>query len=213
MREWLNLFITSFVSLLAIVNPFGNAPLFLAFTEEKSQQEKTKIAFRASLACLIILLTFIFFGKYILLFFRITITDFQIAGGILIFVVGLNMLHARHPRTKSIPQEQEEAQEKEDIAVVPLAIPILRGPGAIATAMVLAHQAQTFNGRLLVAFSAFLTALITFFIFKESVRVFNYLGQTGINILTRLMGLILTVKAVEFVIQGLYSAFPHLSPK
>ena len=207
---WLNFFFTAFISLFAIVNPFGNAPLFLTFTEDKTEKERTQIAFRSSLASMIILLAFIFLGKYILLFFRITISDFQIAGGIIIFVVGLNMLQVRHPRTKSIPQEQEEAMEKEDISIVPLGIPILSGPGAIATAMVLAYQSGHLFGKVLVAIGAILTAGFTFFIFKESIRLIKFLGHTGINLLTRLMGLILMVKAVEFVVQGIYSAFPQL---
>ena len=99
---------------------------------------------------------------------------------------------------------------KEDISIVPLGIPILSGPGAIATAMVLAHQSGHLFGKILVSIGAILTAGFTFFIFKESIRLIKFLGHTGINLLTRLMGLILMVKAVEFVVQGIYFAFPQL---
>ena len=127
--ETLNFYLTAFISLVAIVNPFGNAPLFAVWTEGRSATEQRKIALRASLTSFIILLVFIFFGEYVLKFFQITIPAFKIAGGILIFIIGLSMINVLTPRESSTPQEEKEAVEKDDISVVPMGVPILSGPG------------------------------------------------------------------------------------
>lgn len=207
----LNFFVTAFVSLFAIVNPFGNAPLFLSLTEGRSAKEQQRIALRAAVTSFLILAAFIFFGKPILSFFRVTIPAFQIAGGILIFIIGITMLRAFHFWARSTPEEEKEASEKQDVAVIPLGIPILTGPGAITTAMVLTFQRTGLEARLVVALSAVLVCLIAYLVFRESSYLMRIMGNTGINILTRLMGLLLTVIAAQFIINGLLAVFPFLS--
>ena len=213
--EWLNFFLTSFISLFAIMNPLGNTAVFLGMTEGRTEGEKKRIALRAALTSFIVILGFILAGKQILFFFRITIPAFEIAAGVLIFIIGLTMLSAFRLWMKSTPNEEKEAaarvSERQDVAIIPLGIPIVSGPGAITTAMVLAFQRPGIEARITVVVAAALVSIITYFVFAESTYLFRLLKQTGINILTRLMGLLLTVMAVQFLINGLKMAFPFLA--
>ena len=208
--EALTFLINCFVALFAIVNPVGNAPLFLSFTGNCTPSERKQTAFRAALTCLIVLFVFVFLGKGILYLFRVTIPAFQIAGGALIFIIGLTMLHAFRLWVKSTPSEEQEAVEKEEVGVIPLGIPILAGPGAITTAMVFAFEYAGPEGKIMVCIAVILTSLISYFVFAGSNWLMKIMGNTGINILTRLMGLLLTVKAVQFALAGLTAAFPGL---
>lgn len=192
----------SFSLIFFIVDPLGNIPIFLALTEGVSAQEKKKIAWRACIASFFILLVFAFIGDWILRLFRVTISSFQIAGGILIFIIALSMLQARRSRTKSTPEEEHERAEGEDVAIFPLAIPMLSGPAAITTVMVLINLSSSFAHRMIVILCILVTTLCSYWIFKQSARLMNLLGQTGINVLMRLMGLLLAVISVQFVIDG-----------
>ena len=186
--------------LAAVFNPDRGPP----------EKEKKRVALRAAITSLLILLAFVLLGKQILFFFRITIPAFQIAGGILIFIIGLTMLHAFRLWVKSTPTEEKDWTEKPDVGVIPLGIPILSGPGAITTIMVLVFQHPDFQGRAIVGGAAVVVCVIAFVIFAELTYLIRLLGQTGINIFTRLMGLLLTVMAVQFLINGLRAAFPFL---
>jgi multiple antibiotic resistance protein len=190
-----------------IVDPLGNAPVFLSITGGKSAAERNRTALRASLVTFLILLVFAFVGEWILKLLRVTISSFQIAGGILIFIIALSMLQARRSRAKSTPQEEHEKHEGEDVAIFPLAIPMLSGPAAITTVMVLINLSTSLAQRALVILAIFLTCLFTCLILRASGRVLALLGQTGINVLTRLMGLLLAVISVQFVIDGVKDAF------
>jgi multiple antibiotic resistance protein len=194
-----------------IVDPLGNAPVFLTLTGSKSTAERNRTALRASLATFLILLIFAFVGEWILKLLRVTISSFQIAGGILIFIIALSMLQARRSRAKSTPQEEQEKHEGEDVAIFPLAIPMLSGPAAITTVMVLINLSTSITQRLLVVLAIFLTCLFTYLILRASGRVLNLLGQTGINVLTRLMGLLLAVISVQFVIDGIKEVFLQIA--
>jgi multiple antibiotic resistance protein len=189
------------------VDPLGNIPVFLAITQGKSPQERNRTALRASLVTFLILVVFAFVGEWILKLLRVTLSSFQIAGGILIFIIALSMLQARRSRAKSTPQEEHERPEGEDVAVFPLAIPMLSGPAAITTVMVLINLSTSLTQRALVILAIFLTCLFTYLILRASGRVLGVLGQTGINVLTRLMGLLLAVISVQFVIDGVKAAF------
>jgi multiple antibiotic resistance protein len=195
-----------------IVDPLGNIPVFLAMTQGKSPDEKRKTAFRASLVTFLILLVFAFVGEWILKLLRVTISSFQIAGGILIFIIALSMLQAQRSRAKSTPQEEHEKLEGEDVAIFPLAIPMLGGPAAITTVMVLINLSTSALQRGLVILAIFLTSLFCYLILAASVQLMRGLGQTGINILTRLMGLLLAVISVQFVIDGIKAAFLQTLP-
>jgi multiple antibiotic resistance protein len=194
-----------------IVDPLGTAPIFLSITEGKSAQERNRTALRASVITFLILLVFAFVGEWILRLLRVTISSFQIAGGILIFIIALSMLQARRSRAKSTPREEHEKHEGEDVAVFPLAIPMLSGPAAITTVMVLINLSTSPLQRALVILAIFLTCLLTYLILRASGRVLGLLGQTGINVLTRLMGLLLAVISVQFVIDGIKEVFLQIT--
>lgn len=203
MYSTLEFALISFSLIFFIVDPLGNIPIFLALTESASSEERKKIARRASLASFFILLLFAFIGEWILRLFRVTMSSFQIAGGILIFIIALSMLQARRSRAKSTPEEEHERSEGEDVAIFPLAIPMLSGPAAITTVMVLINLSNSFTQRALVILSLLITSGSCYLIFRQSARLMNLLGQTGINVLTRLMGLLLAVISVQFVIDGI----------
>lgn len=193
----------SFSLIFFIVDPLGNIPIFLALTEEVGAKERKKIAWRACMASFFILFVFAFIGEWILHLFRVTISSFQIAGGILIFIISLSMLQARRSRAKFSPEEERERAEGEDVAIFPLAIPMLSGPAAITTVMVLINLSTSFTHRVIVVLCILITTLCCYWIFKQSARLMNLLGQTGINVLMRLMGLLLAVISVQFVIDGI----------
>ncbi len=195
--------IISLSTVFFIVDPLGNIPVFLAITEGRSAEERKKIAYRASLATFLILVLFAFVGEWILRLLRVTISSFQIAGGILIFIIAISMLQARRSRTRSTPQEEHEPHEGEDVAIFPLAIPMMSGPAAITTVMVLINLSKTITQRAMVILAISLTSLACYWILRESGRLLQVLRQTGINVLTRLMGLLLAVVAVQFVIDGI----------
>ncbi|MBM4331787.1 MAG: NAAT family transporter [Deltaproteobacteria bacterium] len=190
-----------------IVDPLGNIPVFLTVTDNSSPEEKRKIARRASLATFLILVVFAFIGEWILKLFRVTISSFQIAGGILIFIIAISMLQARRSRAKSSPEEEHERLPEEDVSIFPLAIPLLGGPAAITSVMVLINLSPSWTQRIVVITAIGLTSLSCYGIFLESTRLLRLLKQTGLNVLTRLMGLLLAVIAVQFVIDGLKEAF------
>jgi multiple antibiotic resistance protein len=201
----------AFSMIFFIVDPLGNIPVFLALTEEASPAERNRTARRASIVTLLILLLFAFIGEWILRLFRVTISSFQIAGGILIFIIALSMLQARRSRAKSSPEEEHGRLQQEDISIFPLAIPMLSGPAAITTVMVLINLSASFTQRMIVILAIILTSLCCYFIMKESGRLLRVLRKTGINVLTRLMGLLLAVIAVQFVINGIKTVFTEIA--
>jgi multiple antibiotic resistance protein len=196
-----------------IVDPLGNIPFFLAITEGADRQNRRKTALRASLVSFFILLLFAFVGRWILRLFRVDISSFQIAGGILIFIIALSMLQAKRSRTKSTPQEEQERVAADDVAVFPLAIPMLAGPAAITTVMVLINLTVSPLQKGLVVAAIVLTCFFTYWIFRESSRLLGLLGQTGINVLTRLMGFLLAVISVQFVIDGIKAVISQIMTK
>jgi multiple antibiotic resistance protein len=162
------------------------------------------------MTCFVVLAAFTFGGHYILRFFGVTVPAFRVAGGIILFMVAIQMLQVKPARIRISPEEEKEGVEKEDIAVVPLAIPMLSGPGAITTVIVLGSEHEGWTPRLLIMLSSLLTSLISYIIFSRSVSMARVLGKSGVNILTRIMGLILAVIAVEIVVSGIRGMFPRL---
>ncbi len=200
----------SFVSLFAIVDPVGNIPVFVSLMEDRTWDEVRSIAKRASITVFITLSLVSLAGKPILKAFGITLSSFRIGGGILLFAIALDMLHAKVSRVKHSAEEREEVLEKEDIGVVPLGIPLLAGPGAMTQSIILYQANSSFLYRFGFFLSIFLVSVASFFAVKGSSKVKKYLGSSGINIVKRLMGLILMAVAVQFVLDGLKGAFPGL---
>ncbi len=201
-------FLHIFVPLFIIVDPIGCIPLFLGLTEGFPEKKKRKLAFKASLVAAGVLSAFALLGDRILLYFDISVSSFRVAGGLILLLIALQMLQAQPRATKSLPEEEEESRQKEDMAVVPLGVPILAGPGAITTVLVLTAGEKHASFRLEVVLAVVLVSLLTFIIFWHASRIACFLGQTGTNLFVRLTGLILAVISVEYMAKGLGELFP-----
>lgn len=193
----------TFISLLVVVEPIGAVPLFLTLTQHQSPLQRSKTANRAIFAVFVILLLSALAGKAILELFGISLASFKVAGGILFLFMGLEMINAQPSRTRQTPEEQEEAEHRDDVAIVPLALPQLAGPGAIGSVILLAQRGPFFPHILLVTAIIALVALSAWACLRLAVPMGKALGKTGINIFTRVMGLIVVAIAVEFMVGGL----------
>jgi len=192
-----------FTSVLFIVDPFAVIPSFLAMTERDSPAMRRVLARRGAWTCAITLTLFALGGSLIFKLFGITIGAFKIAGGVLIGLNALDMVQARRSSQRETPAEKAEGTAKEDIGILPLGVPMLAGPGAISTVMVLALGSKSWITTTALYVSIALTALISFLTLSAASLIERRLGQTGIRILTRLMGLVLCAIAVQFIIDGL----------
>ena len=194
----------SFTSIFTLINPLGILPIYLTLTESISRQERTKINRRGIVTAGIVLIIFSFIGNYIFSFYGITIHAFRIAGGILFFRIGLNMVESKLSRTKATPQEEEEAQMKEVFAYTPLGIPMIAGPGAITSAVILSGDGFNVYNKITFILVLFFSLLLTYLIFQTAGRISKFLGIIGIRIMQRIMGLLLMVIAVQFIIDGIF---------
>lgn len=192
-----------FTSVLFIVDPFAAVPSFLAMTERDTPAQRRILARRGAWTCAITLTAFALGGSLIFTIFGITIGAFKIAGGVLIGLNALDMVQARRSQQRETPVEKAEGIQKDDIGIMPLGVPMLAGPGAISTVMVLTLGAKHLVPTLAVYGSIALTALISFYVLAAASLVERRLGQTGMRILTRLMGLVLCAIAVQFIIDGI----------
>ena len=192
-----------FTSVLFIVDPFAVIPSFLAMTERDSPAMRRVLARRGAWTCAITLTLFALGGSLIFKLFGITIGAFKIAGGVLIGLNALDMVQARRSSQRETPAEKAEGTAKEDIGILPLGVPMLAGPGAISTVMVLALGSKNWETTATLYGSIALTAFISFLTLSAASMLERRLGQTGMRILTRLMGLVLCAIAVQFIIDGL----------
>ncbi|GAC1360155.1 MAG: MarC family protein [Polyangiales bacterium] len=197
---------TSFPSIFSIVDPIAALPAFLALTGHYSRAEQRSIAFRSTVTLIIVLCTFAATGTAIFHFFGITVPAFKVAGGILLFWTALDMIQAKHQRARTTPEEKHEAESKSDVAVIPIGIPLLSGPGAIATVTVLAARAHGPAEKAAIYASILMVAALTFVTFFFAYGLVRLLRQTGINIASRIMGLILAATAAQFVLDGWHEA-------
>ncbi len=194
--------ILSFGSLFVIVDPLTTVPAFLAMTERNSIRERVRMAKLACFVTFLILMVFYFGGARILGAFGITVTAFEIAGGVLLFIIALDMLRARRTALKETPEEQAEGMSKEDIAVTPLAIPMLAGPGAITAVILLESRSISFAHHAIAVSSICVVSLITFLVLRlAAVRSRIFSGIT-LRVISRIMGLLLAAIAVQFIING-----------
>lgn len=196
-------FLLSFAAIFFIVDPIGLVPIFLSMTSRHSAQKCRRMAWRACLTASVVLVFFALAGALVLDIFSLTLGAFRVAGGLLLLLTALDMLRAKHAATRTSPEEEEEGVALDDIAIVPLAMPLLAGPGAIATAMVLiAQHGKTWQGSAAVVGAILLTMLIAYVLLRSAQQVKRILGQTGIAVLERVFGLILAAIAVQFVFDG-----------
>jgi multiple antibiotic resistance protein len=190
-------------SIFFLVDPFAAIPAFLAITAGADRKRQQRMARRGALTCFIVLTTFALAGKFIFRMFGITLPAFEIAGGIILLLIGIDMIEARRSPTQESSDETAEAAGKDDAGIVPLGIPMLAGPGAISSVMILVGQALK-SWELMVVLSAIaLTAAMSYVILSGANRVRGLMGETGIRILVRIMGLLLVGLAVQFFINGL----------
>ena len=195
--------LVAFTSVFFLVDPFAAIPPFLVMTAGISPSERRRMAKRASITCFVVLCVFALAGGLIFRLFGITLPALKIAGGLLLFLIGMEMLQAKQSGTKEAPGETEEACHKEDVGIIPLGIPLLAGPGAISNVMVLMGQTPTWAQAAPVFIAIGLTSVAAFVILAMAGRIRELMGETGIHILMRMMGLLLTAIAVQFVINGL----------
>ncbi len=195
-------FLIAFTSVFVLVDPIASVPAFLAMTGHCDRARRRHMAMRASITCCAILALFALAGPAIFRLFGITMPAFKIAGGIILGLIGLDMLQARRSPTQETPGETSEGAEKEDVGIVPLGVPMLAGPGAISSVMVLMAQNPDWRHQSAILGAIALTALIALLVLAAADWVSSHLHRTGIAIFTRMMGLLLTAIAVQFVLNG-----------
>lgn len=202
--------LAAFSAIFSVVDPFGVVPVFIAMTSRDSPEHSRRTALRAAIAMSVTLAVFATAGAAILGFFGISLPAFRVAGGALLFLLAVDMLRAQPSRQRMTPEEEAEGAEKPDVSIFPLAIPMLSGPGALATVMVLMTQSGDLWERGLVYVSIALVGVITWLVLRGAKLAEKRLGQTGLNVLHRVMGLLLAAIAVQFVIDGIREALPGL---
>ena len=201
MNETLAFALLSFTSLFTLINPLGTMPVFMAMTSELSEKERNRTAWKASVVAFFTIIAFALTGQLMFNFFGISVNSFRVVGGVIFFIMGMDMLQARLSQVKI--RDNEVKSYVSDISITPLAIPMICGPGAITTVILLMEDAGTIPKKLVLFVAVFLIILLTYIILYSSSRLIKLLGQTGINVMMRIMGLIVMVIAVEFFFSGL----------
>jgi multiple antibiotic resistance protein len=200
-----------FAGLLSILNPVGTIPIFINLTSSMSESERHRTGRMSAFAVLLILSVSLVFGRPILDFFGITIASFRVAGGILILFIAVSMMHATTSQAKQTQEEVDDAVDKDSVAFVPLGIPLLAGPGSISTVIVYAHKGPTITHDIIIWFEIIIVSLLVWVTFRTAPYISTLLGRTGMNVITRIMGLIMAAVAVEFITTGLKQLLPGLS--
>ena len=209
MLNW-NEYLQLSAGLVSVVNPIGAVPTFIALTAFRTKEDRNRTALICAASVFLVLLTALLAGEPILNFFGIGLPAFRVAGGILVLLMGISMLHATPDRSRHTPEERAESYDKESVAVVPLAIPLLSGPGAISTTIVYGHMGHSWDHYLLVGAVILSVSLIILAAMLAAPKIADALGNTGMNVITRVMGLVLASIAVEFIAKGLSALFPAL---
>jgi multiple antibiotic resistance protein len=200
--QMLESLITILVPLVIITDPLGNLPFFLLFTEKNTPSERHRMAAICSLTACLILAFFAVTGDFVLRFFHISLPAFQLAGGFIFFVYALQMMRVIPGGLKSTSEEEEEGVAKENVALVPLATPLLAGPGAITAVLVWQQTLDTPANTFLLLCAIMITCLIIYLVFHFGISIIRAMGVGGIRVVTRLMGLLLAVIAVQFMVSG-----------
>jgi len=213
MVDLLSFALLTFSSIIIVVNPLAATLIFVSLTGTMDQAAKLKVARDASQFALVILLIFTVAGGWILQLFGISIEAFRIAGGLLLFGIGMDMVYAKTSRTKMTATEKYEGQDADDIAVMPLAIPMITGPGAITSAIVLMNEAMGMSiAAIAIVLLAAVAAIgITYAMMQRSDVIVRRIGQREYRAVNRLMGMLLIAIAVQFILVGIRTAFPILT--
>lgn len=209
-------FIAFLISMLAITNPLGSLAVFIGMTARKSEREKRQIASITTLTILCVLLLVTWTGIPILHVFGISLPAFEITGGLIILLRGLAMLHSKETPTSQTADELEDGNPRrgrDSIGVVPLGIPIIAGPGAMTNAIIFSQEFPEFTHRIYISLGILLVSLTLGLVLFFSGVINKLIGETGIKVMTRIMGLLLAAIAMSLIIEGLESAFPILLHK
>ncbi|MBI1424213.1 MAG: YchE family NAAT transporter [Gammaproteobacteria bacterium] len=204
-------YIKIFVSLIAIVNPIGAMPIFIDLITGMQDAMRYRIINVVAVTVGFILLVSLFFGEFILEFFGISVHSFRVGSGILIMLMAISMMHAKISPISQTKEEADESRDKESVAIVPLSIPLLAGPGAISTVIIDAHRGTGVAHYAIVALEIGILSFILWLVLRLSPIISRHISATGVNIFTRIMGLILAAIAVEFIANGLKGLFPGLT--
>lgn len=201
MNELIAFGILSFTSFFTLINPLGVLPIFMTMTSELTRRQRNKTAKKAVLTAFLTVVVFALSGQVLFKLFGISVNSFRIVGGVIFFIMGMDMLQARLGKVKV--QDSEVKSYISDISVTPLAIPMICGPGAITNAIVLMEDAHTVELKIILFAAVAVVLALTLIILYSSTRILSFLGETGNNVMMRLMGLIVMVIAVEFFFSGL----------
>ena len=199
------------VGIFAILNPVGAIPIFLSMAQDKASDELHSIAHKTAVAVTVILVLSVWLGDPLLGFFGIGLPAFRIAGGMLVLMIAIAMFHAKTSPARHTDEEKREAESKTDIAVVPLAIPLLAGPGAISLVIVDAHQATNLIDKIMLSVVIMAIGIIVWLVLRMAGPIGERLGTTGLNIATRIMGLLLAAMAIQLIVDGLVVLLPGLA--
>ncbi|HZL10038.1 MAG TPA: MarC family protein [Prolixibacteraceae bacterium] len=201
MQDYISFGLLCFTSFFTLINPLGTMPIFMTMTSELDVKHRNATAKKASIIAFFTIVGFAFTGQLLFKLFGISVNSFRIVGGVIFFIMGMDMLHARLGQVKI--NDSEVKSYVSDISITPLAIPMICGPGAITNAIVLMEDATTIELKIILFAAIILVMLVTYLILYSSSRIIKVLGQTGNNVMMRLMGLIVMVIAVEFFFSGL----------
>ncbi len=197
----LTVFLLYFTSFFTIINPIGSIPVFMTLTYNLTEEEKSRTSKKANLTAFLTLILFAFTGHFLFKFFGISVDSLRIVGGVIFFIMGYDMLQAKIGRVKL--KDDEITNYVNNIAITPLAIPLICGPGAITNAIVLMEDTKNIESKLILIIAILLVLILNFILQKNSTLITKIIGDTGINVLMRLMGLIMMVIAVDFFFAGL----------
>lgn len=200
-----------FIALIALVNPLGVLPMFISLTQDFTPAQKQRAIRTAAFTVVAVISTCALLGEQIIKFFGISTASLQVAGGLLILLMSLSMLNAQPSGAKTTAEERDEAEHKDTIGVVPLGIPLLTGPGAMSTVIVLAGKSHHASDYAALIGSGVVIAALVWLTLQMAQPIARFMGRTGINIATRIMGLLVAAVAVEFIVEGLKTMLPSLA--
>lgn len=203
-------YVKFFIGLFSIVNAVGATPVFINLTKNMDQEGSRHSARIAAMTLYAVLSVTLVLGEAVLKFFGISIASFRVGGGILLLLMAIAMMHARMSSVKHTPEEADDKEDSDAVAVVPIGLPLLAGPGAISTVIVYANRYPSLMHYGIMAGIILMVSLLTWGILRGSFYISDRMGKTGINIVTRIMGLIIAAIAVEFIANGLKQLFPGL---
>ena len=199
-----------FIALIALVNPLGVLPMFISLTQDFTPAQKQRAIRTAAFTVVAVITTCALLGEQIIKFFGISTASLQVGGGLLILLMSLSMLNAQPSGAKTTAEERDEAEHKDTIGVVPLGIPLLTGPGAMSTVIVLAGKSNHVSDYVALIGSGVVIAALVWLTLQMAQPIARFMGRTGINIATRIMGLLVAAVAVEFIVEGLKTMLPVL---